>query len=131
MSPSLGHTVLTPFEFSIDLPKKLVSYEIDNGSDFGFYFDHGQVIFIKCFYNESISSKDTVYIPSRQELEDLIAHELMTTHGAKYDIKEMEYKPSRISTIIKKQNILILLFNVKKNANPTFLKMMATYKKIG
>src|SRR5438477_11918240 len=52
-----------PKFFEVALPKKIRYYEFINSSDFGFYYDKGQVIFIKIELEPKMRSQDTTYNP--------------------------------------------------------------------
>ena len=103
-----------PTHFKVKLPKGILYNEIMGNSDFGFYYRKNQVIFIKVFpfTDEKYLRKDTTYIPSYNEMEDLIEATLITSNS-KLNIKKMNILKSRKHLIFSQRNMKILLFNIE------------------
>jgi hypothetical protein len=62
----LDTITLTPTSFQVFLPKKLQYYDIENSSDFGFYYTEDEVIFIRTYYDKKRDVQDTIYTPQRK-----------------------------------------------------------------
>ena len=107
-----------PKFFEVALPKKMKYYEFINSTDFSFYYDKGQVVFIKIEL-EKVSNKDTTYTPTKEKLEEFI--QSLSTNGNKYDIKKIILSKGRRNTILNKGEATILLYNiVEDNYNQFF-----------
>jgi hypothetical protein len=120
------HEVTTPISFEVKLPKKMRYYSGTNGSDFGFYYDKGQVIFIKTGIKNSNDNKET-YEPTDKELNDLIQNELITS-GGRFDIKDVVASPKNKSMIIRMNKIVILLYNINKENLNRYVSLVSTFK---
>lgn len=100
-----------PKSFKVKLPKKLKYYELFGSSDFALYYDKGQVIFIKVDLENKKPAQDTVYTPSKEQLNEFIQFKISTGNG-KYDIKEIPFHAERKNVIIEKGSAVILLYNI-------------------
>lgn len=110
--PTMDTYQVDPIEFYIYLPKDLKFYDIESSSDFGFYFSKNQVIFIKTRFYNADKSRDSVYVPSFQEVEKLIDREFLTDENEKYNIKKIPFDRRRKNFLIRKTGVTILVFNV-------------------
>jgi hypothetical protein len=117
-----------PKHFEVRLPKNIVHWEINNITDFGFYYDHGQVVFIKLKLENAMSKPDSIYTPSRDELTKLIEEGLSTSGNKRYDIKGMKSLTERKNLIVDKGNALIILYNIKADALDDFSKEIKEFK---
>lgn len=118
---------IIPQSFEIRLPKGLRYYSGSNGSDFGFYYDSGQVLFVKTG-NEFVKSAK-IYEPSSKELESIIDNKLITSK-AKFNIKEIKAHPGRNNLVVKTKDALILLYNVKIENINGFKESANSYKSL-
>lgn len=116
-----------PKFFEVTLPKKMKYYELTNSTDFGFYYDKGQAIFIKIELDPKIQIKDTTYTPSKEELEELIKA-VLKTNGDKYDIKKIPAYKERRNTILVKSDATILLFNITEDKYKQFFDDVKSFK---
>ncbi len=110
-----------PKSFQVALPKKLKSYKFMNSEEFSFFYDGGQVLFIKINLRNSVNERDTTYTPSENEVSAYIENKLYSSPG-KYDITKIAVKPNRKQTFIKKGPATILLYNVLPENHDFFLK---------
>jgi hypothetical protein len=101
---SKDREITKPVHFEVHLPKKLKYFVGHNGSDFGFYYDGNQVIFIKTDFNKPDGR--TMYEPSKEELDHLIQFALVTSND-KFDIKEIAASPSNKNMIIIRELVNI------------------------
>jgi hypothetical protein len=118
--------VSVPLSFEVRLPKKIRYYSGTNGSDFGFYYDSKQVVFIKTILKDS-EIKERTYEPSDKELDNLIENQLMTSRG-KFDIKEITASPKNKNIIIRRNGVLILLYNISKDDIDNYISLVSTFK---
>lgn len=116
-----------PKFFEIKLPKKIKYYEFINSTDFGFYYDKGQVIFIKMELEPTAQTKDTTYTPSQRELEELI-QSVLKTNGGKYDIKKIPAHKERRNVILIKGDATILLYNMADDNYKEFFDNVSSFK---
>lgn len=101
-----------PKAFKVKLPKGLKSYELTGSSDFSFYYQKKQVIFIRVDLENNKSNQDTSYSPTEDELEKFVQSKLTLTKS-KYNIKEIPMNPKRRQMFIKKGEATILLYNIE------------------
>jgi hypothetical protein len=116
-----------PKSFEVTLPKKMKYYEFINSTDFGFYYDKGQVIFIKIELEPKVQVKDTTYTPSQEKLQEFIQSSLKT-NGSKYDIKKIPVLKGRRNTILTKGDATILLYNVVDDNYKEFFGDVSSFK---
>lgn len=116
-----------PKFFEVTLPKKIKYYEFINSSDFGFYYDKGQVVFIKIELEPKIKNKDTTYSPSAEKLKEFIQSGLKTG-GAKYDIKKIPVYTGRRNVILIRGDAMILLYNITDNNYSQFLDYLNRFR---
>jgi len=118
--------VFHPRAFEIRLPKKMKYYTGINGTDFGFYYNNNQVIFVKIGVNNSLVNNDIMYEPSFRDLEGFIDDTLLTQRG-KFDIKEIKPDPKNKNNLIKKGKATILLYNISKRDIDCFVSFANTF----
>jgi hypothetical protein len=118
---------VNPKFFEVTLPKKMKYYELTNSTDFGFYYDKGQAIFIKIELEPKIQIKDTTYTPAKEKLEELI-QAILKTNGGKYDIKKIPAHKERRNIILVKGNATILLFNITEDNYKQFFDDVNSFK---
>lgn len=116
-----------PKFFEVALPKKIKYYEFINSSDFGFYYDKGQVVFIKIDLEPKRRRIDTAYTPLKKELEEFVQTELKTRRS-KYDIKNISLIEGRRNIIITKGDATILLYNITSDNENQFLSHLNTFR---
>ncbi|MCB0716651.1 MAG: hypothetical protein KDC06_11645 [Chitinophagaceae bacterium] len=116
-----------PKFFEVKLPKKIKYNEFINSTDFGFYYDKGQVIFIKMELEPKTQTKDTTYTPSQHELKQLI-QSVLKTNGGKYDIKKIPAHKKRRNTILIRGEATILLFNIVDDNYKQFFNNVGSFK---
>lgn len=119
--------MIYPKYFEVTLPKKIKYYEFINSTDFGFYYEKGQVIFIKIELDSKIQSKDTTYIPSTEKLDEFIQL-VIKTNGKKLDIKKITASKGRRNFIIIKGDATILLYNITNDNLKQFLDDLSSFK---
>ena len=117
--------VTYPKAFTVKLPKGLKFYEFSS-TDFGFYYNNNQVVFMKVNVFDSIPNRDTFYFPKEAELNDFILNKIFTTNG-KYNIKNISMNQSRKQAMIKKGAATILLYNIKPENYDLFLKDVSSF----
>jgi len=124
--------IYKPKPFEINLPKKIKYWEAITSSNFGFYYKSKQVIFINtdlenCSNNKSDS---IIYTPSEKEIETLITTTFETSRKKRRNIKEIPLLKRRKNQIIKKQEITILLYNIKNKNFNQYLDLVKTFKEL-
>lgn len=117
-----------PKSFSVKFPKNLKYYELVRSSNFAFYYDKGEVIFIKVDLENKVSAEDTIFFPSQEQLEQVIEYELNTANNNKYDIKKIPFDKHRKSSLIRKGDATILLYNIRKENYDLFYNFVNTFK---
>lgn len=115
-----------PKFFEVTLPKKMKYYEFINSTDFGFYYDKGQVIFIKIELEPTAQVKDTTYIPSQEKLEEFI--QSLKANDHKYDIKKIPVYKERRNAVLNKGDATILLYNVVDDNYKQFFDDVSSFK---
>lgn len=117
----------SPINFEIQLPKKVQFWEAVNGTNFGFYYKHNQVIFISTI---PISTKevsiDSVFIPSKNDIEKMV-NNLETSGHKKWDIRKIRIMKSRKNIVIKKGNTTIFLLNIKEAYFEAYYHLVQSY----
>jgi len=116
-----------PKFFQVTLPKKIRYYEFINSTDFGFYYDKGQVVFIKIELEPVSKRSDTIYTPLKGQLEEFLQADLKTG-GGKYDIKKIPFYKDRKNAIITKGDATIILYNITDNNYDQFLKYLNRFE---
>ena len=116
-----------PKFFQVKLPKKMKYYEFTNSTDFGFYYDKGQAIFIKIELEPKTRIQDTTYTPSQEQLGELI-QSVLKTNGGKYDIKKIPAYKERTNTVLVKGDAVMLLYNVTENNYKRFFNDVNSFK---
>ena len=101
-----------PKFFEVTLPKKIRYYTLIGSTDFSFYYDKNQVVFIKIDIEGTKSNTDTVYTPSREQLDEFIESEVRAGSG-KYNLKNTSFNPSRKHLVMQKGDAAILLYNIE------------------
>lgn len=101
-----------PKAFKVRLPKRLRSYELSGSTDFGFYYDKKQVIFINIDLDNKEVKRDTTYSPNEDELNNFVLYKASTSNH-KYNIKEIPMNSKRKQMFIKKGAATILLYNIE------------------
>jgi hypothetical protein len=122
--------ILKPTPFDLNLPKKIRYWEVINSSNFGFYYNQDQVVFVTTVSSNKLTKGDKVYIPQNKEIEDLINDDLATSGNHKWDIKNIAIKQGRKNLLIIDGETKIFLFNIKEKNFEYFLKLVKSYKKI-
>lgn len=117
-----------PKSFSVKLPKNIKYYEFVSSSNFAFYYGKEEVIFIKVNLEGKESTEDTALFPSQEKLQQFIEYELNTANNKKYDIKKIPFDKNRKTSLIKKGNATILLYNVQKGNYDVFYDYVSTFK---
>jgi hypothetical protein len=117
-----------PRYFEIRLPKGIVYYEINGISDFGFYYDHHQVIFVKLKLEAATSKADSVYVPQESDLLELIGGDLSTSGNKRYDIKSFKRIEGTKNCVIDKGDAMIILYNIQEEAFNSFYKEVNTFR---
>jgi hypothetical protein len=99
---------ILPVKFKITLPKNILYHEVLGNTDFAFYYDNKQTIFIKVlnYSDEKANSYEA-------NVESFVQNNLHTS-GSKFDILKDRLLDSRTSKILSKKRIKILLFNIQK-----------------
>ena len=115
----MDNVVLKPKPFQVKLPKKMKYYELVGPSDFAFYYNQSQVVFIKINLENARPVSDTSYAPSLNEL-NIFIQQLSTVNNKKHNIKEMTSKTERINRIMIKEDATILLYNYLKENEGLF-----------
>jgi hypothetical protein len=113
--------------FEVKLPKKIRYYELIGTTDFTFYYDKSQVIFIKVDHENKNIKQDTVYTPSKDQLNEIIDSEVKTESG-KYDLKDIPFKEHRKNLIIQRGTAMILLCNIYDYNFPLFFEYVNSFK---
>lgn len=119
---------INPRHFEVRLPKNIRYWEINNITDFGFYYDHDQVVFVKLKLKNAISKPDSIYTPSNNQLSKLIGEQLLTSGNKKYNIKEVNLLPKRENLIVDKGDALLILYNIEAKHLNTFSKDIKEFK---
>jgi hypothetical protein len=96
-------------------------------TDFTFYYDKSQVIFIKVDHENKNIKQDTVYTPSKDQLNEIIDSEVKTESG-KYDLKDIPFKEHRENLIIQRGTAMILLCNIYDYNFPLFFEYVNSFK---
>ena len=123
--------IYKPKPFEISLPKEIRYWEAISSSNFGIYYKSNQVIFINTdLYNSSNNKSDSIYTPSEKEMENLITTIYVTSRKKRRDIKEIPVLKDRKYQILKKQGVIILLYNIKNKNYNDYLKLIKTFKKL-
>ena len=114
-----SEVVLTTL-FEIDLPKKMVNFEISNMAEFSFYYSSRQCIFISNDNEKkSVVKNDTFYIPSQNELNIFINN--YSKGSFKNNLKNNKILRDRRFCFFKRKNSTILLYNIQTNNFNYFL----------
>lgn len=116
-----------PKSFQVLLPKKIKFYEFVNSSDFGFYYEKGQVIFIKIELEPGVKSQDTTCSPSIEKAVELIQSDF-NTGGNKNDIKTVAYYKGRRNALLIKGDATILLYNIVDGNYNSFFNYVNSFK---
>ncbi|GEP93835.1 hypothetical protein [Chitinophaga cymbidii] len=101
-----------PKFFEVRLPKKIRFYEFIGSTDFSFYYDKGQTVFIKVNLEKSKISRDTVYNPTRDQLGELIESTAQTGNG-KYNLNAIPFNEHRKHLVMQRGNATTLLYNIE------------------
>lgn len=120
-----GNGTIYPKHFKVNLPKGIKYYELTGSTDFSIYYESKQVFFIRVDLEKN-EAGDTVYVPNRDELESFIQSKL-TLRKSKYDIKEIDYNPSRKHVFIRKGAATIFLYNIKPREYDLFFKSATSF----
>jgi hypothetical protein len=120
------HEILKPKPFQVKLPKKIKYYEFAVPSEFAFYYDKNQVVFIRIDLENSAPLLDTSYVPSAVELRTIIQQWPTGSH-AKNNVREIDGRPDRINKLIRKGDATILLYNVVKNNEYLFVDYLNSF----
>jgi len=102
--------ILKPKPFYAKLPKGLKWYSITNSQSFAFYYSDQQVVAINIDLSNKSFIRDTVYEPTKTELDDFINNN--TSDHGKYDMRYIKFNPQRKQRIIQKEAATILLYNI-------------------
>lgn len=116
-----------PKFFEVALPKKMKYYEFISSTDFAFYYDKGQTIFIKIALEPETMAEDTTYNPSPENLEEFVQTALKT-NGGTYDIKRIPVHKNRKNAIIKKGVATMLLYNVLNDNYEQFFDKVSRFR---
>jgi hypothetical protein len=113
--------VLKPTKFKLDLPKDLIYFEMPNMSSFFFYYRDSQCIYINIDnYLKNDLINDTLYIPSKSEIEQLI--DKSPNGKFKCNLRANEYVVDRDFYRLNRGKITILLYNIKHRNFDMYLK---------
>jgi hypothetical protein len=103
-----------PRHFQIKLPKGMKSYKTFGLDQFAFFYKKKQCVFV--YLNRNLNdqvSKDTSYIPTEQETDDIIFKLVANTWDLKKNnMQNNAYDNKRKSLIIRKGSAVILLYNI-------------------
>lgn len=114
-----------PRHFKVTLPKGIKYYELTGSTDFAIYYDSKQVFYVRVDLERNVTG-DTMYVPSRDELESFIKS-ASTLKKSKYDIKQIDLNESRKNLFLRKGAATILLFNIKPSEYDIFYKSANTF----
>lgn len=102
-----------PKPFKIDLPNKILSFKFIGSEDFIFYYRRNQAIYIKIDLEGATSNLDTIYIPTKTQIEDILDKADIDIGIILY--QQISEKYNRKFLVIEKQSATILLFNILKD----------------
>jgi hypothetical protein len=119
--------VLKPMPFYTPIPKGLKWFEISNPESFAFYYKKGQAISIVIDLSDSTTKRDSVYEPSKAEIEKYFIHFTADAHQ-KYNMWNIGYKQERKQLIIKKDAATILLYNITPKNHDLFVEYLKEFK---
>lgn len=121
--------ITNPKHFRIKLPKGLKYYVLNPLTDFGFYYDRKQVIFIKIkLFKNEVHKNDSIVSLTNKQLENLIETEISSAGNRRYNIKDMAIVPGRKHLLIEKGDAFILLYNIKEENFATFSEYVKEFK---
>jgi hypothetical protein len=118
--------ILKSKPFYTKLPKGLKWYSIENSQSFVFYYSHQQVVIINIDLSNKAFMRDTVYEPTKVELNNFI-NSGTSDHG-KYDIRKIEFDPQRKRRVIKKEAATILLYNITSENFNEFCEYLGGFR---
>jgi hypothetical protein len=128
---SRGEEVFEPVNFKIKLPKGLRYYEVNDISDFAFYYDDQQVIFVKVYYENNQAILPVEFADfSIQEAEILIEEELSSDYDSDYNLYKIKLKDDRVSKIADMQKVKILLLNLKQENTEDWIKLTSQFQEL-
>lgn len=116
-----------PKFFEVKLPKKIRYYEFIGSTDFSFYYDKGQTIFIEVNLEKNKISQDTVYNPSRDQLDEFI-ESTAQTGNEKYNLKAIPFNGNRKHLVMQRGNATILLYNVEDKNFDLFYEYISKFR---
>lgn len=119
--------IIKPKSFEVRLPKKIKSYTFSNSTNFYFYYNDEQAIFIKINLERTDLTKDTFYTPNPNEVTNIIHHDILGA-DSKYNINKIELNTNRKQTLIQKGAATILLYNIKADNQNTFFNFLNSFK---
>lgn len=114
--------------FELQLPKNLKYWEGINSSNFGFYYRKNQVLFITTNIFKNKEEVDSIYVPSKNELEEMIKNNFYTSGNVNWDIRMIKIIDRRKNLLIKKRGITILLLNIYKKDFEDFYKSALSFR---
>ncbi|RXK85385.1 hypothetical protein [Filimonas effusa] len=105
---------ILPKAFKVKLPKGMISYEIIGSTDFCFFYEKKQVVYIKIDLENKafVNNESFIYTSKLDEVERLVQSKLVLGEN-KYDITKVRLIKDRKQLIMKKTGVSILLYNIK------------------
>jgi hypothetical protein len=117
--------VWKPRPFYVRLPKGIRRYEMDVLQSFVFYYRKDQVVSIWVNLNDTSKTYDTSYTPSFDEIYWMKTRYVTSDRT---NISLMTTKSGRKQFLIKKNDAVILLYNIKKKNLASFINCLKTFR---